>query len=93
MDIGKGDWVEALRNGAMLETKHICAGSIWLVEAVEAGEAGDCVCCSNACPGLTLRGIDAPYPISGCCFRPIYRPRDSLIEALKAPPKRVKEVA
>lgn len=81
--IGPGDWVERVRGGNGLN-----AGSMWRVEDIDAA-GGWCVACgpSAGSIGLLLHGIRHPShkPWCSCGFRPIYRPKSEIIEALKAP--------
>lgn len=90
--IGKGDWVECVD-----DSPHGFVGGRWLrrstlycVRAVVPGRRLD----DTEALGIRLMGVALPAGRNGeeCAwvmerFRPVYRPRQSLIDSLKAPPK------
>jgi hypothetical protein len=89
MDIGKGDWVECVGHWPHI---GLSLGSIWLCEGILDLGAGadDCYACGDRSPTLILRGLPCPE-LGGWChcgFTLIYRPKASIIEALKIPPER-----
>lgn len=82
--IGPGDFVEVIGGSG----KQIPVGAIVLVSEVRASEAWQCATEAGCEFGVRLSA--APNPPDGrfwcgCCFRPIYRPKASLIESLKTP--------
>lgn len=94
--IGPGDWVERWRPWPGRAATVV--GAIYRVEDVSPVE-NDCVGCEG-CAGLKLQGVKPiafdGYPcdwVSACFFRPVYRPKSEIIEALKhpAPSDRKKE--
>lgn len=92
--IGPGDWVERSTPSLTLTV-----GSIWQVAAI-GYHTGDRPHCSRCAPGPTpwVRLVGEPphpdpRPFCACGFRPIYRPKQSIIEALKAPPKQARKPA
>lgn len=85
MEVGPGDWVECINTRDYADMIRV--GQIFLVE--EVGEARVPTC-------LALRGLRSRRGHKWAradSFRPIYRPRTSFLESLKAPPQRVKEDA
>lgn len=81
--IGPGDWVECVRaedpDGRYLGKVFRC---------LKVVPSQDCELNHGPCAGLTIEGM--PITLHGwamCCFRPIYRPKASLIERLKQPVK------
>lgn len=87
--IGPGDWVEYILPGV-----SIPFGSVHLVTRLL--RCGECPACGDAGPGIALRGFDhsTGYGFcAGCEVRPIYRPKQSLIEQLSAPAPSVMEPA
>lgn len=85
--IGPGDWVECVDGDARYP--QMPRGSIWCVEAIIPWRAF-CALCeggSTLFPALKLAG-DPDDDWCACAYRPIYRPRASFIESLKAPPQR-----
>jgi len=83
--IGKGDWVECINDRPPPggEVFGFNIGDIACVLAVSISPKG------NPCVALA----DDPNPAFWSIkrFRPIYRPKREIIEALKAPPIRVRE--
>jgi hypothetical protein len=84
--IGPGDWVECI---APCEEYGLRAGAIYCVEEVaEPATDGSCQHCSGGCFGVLVS--EAWLPVAegywcGARFRPIYRPKSSIIEQLKQP--------
>lgn len=91
--IEPGMWVECIRSGTQPETAHVRVGAILCVEDVDPPRPGaECNHCDGTCVGLRLVGVRAPFWLSGCCYRPIYRPRSDLIQSLLQPaPEAVRE--
>lgn len=91
--IGVGDWVECIRvlRRPPSESAGYGLGELCRVEEVGGEGSGAWINCEGkktpAECGLVGRGWAAD------CFRPIYTPKQSIIEALKAPPQRVGEPA
>lgn len=94
--IGPGDWVECIRQGKR-GIFHL--GAIYCVEAVERPSSCEYGCIE--CLGVHIVGTPRPSDViadmsayrdwwPACTFAPVYRPKQELIESLKAPPKRVK---
>lgn len=91
-DIGPGDWVECVKSRAAHPVRehfggHLVVGTIYCVKTVFLGRYADGV----QGEGITVRGIvavnaegrEGGWPLE--YFRPIYRPKQSIIEALKQP--------
>ncbi len=82
--IGPGDWVECIFDG-----EDIPKGTVlFCLDVITVPGSG----CDNdpycVAPGLVLK--DAPHPDEdaywcGCGFRPIYRPKASIIQSLLQP--------
>ena len=94
--IGKGDWVECMDASPHLQMGHksLVSGGIYRVlELHPAGSIrGDRMAYEDA---IDLVGDSLPYPFTWSVsrFRPIYRPKSSLIESLKRPaPDAVREL-
>lgn len=87
--IGPGDWIECI-NSDRADSHRL--GRIFQCERV--WEAAQCGRRHGACGGVSLVGDPEPHPFGWalCCWRPVYRPRSSLIEALKAPVTRTPQV-
>lgn len=91
-DIGPGDWVERIKPGRSWTGWRV--GAIYRVRQLEGPHNWACDDC-GAREGLLF--FDAPDPhrvILGatpydswcaCAFRPVYRPKASVIEAMKRP--------
>lgn len=77
--IGPGDWVERIADGTL---RHVPAGTIALVLGV-VERVEPCSVCGPV-RGLLL---DLPQDFAWCVnhWRPIYRPKSEIIEALKQP--------
>lgn len=94
--IGPGDWVELI--GPKGVTSWVCpdfvGGGLYCVEEL-VWTAPCSKCGSSEHAGLHLVGkARAKHGWAGCIFRPIYRPKSEIIEALKAPaPERITEAA
>lgn len=94
--IGPGDWVECVTTDPrpLFGLPQVRAGSLYrVVLARDTGNLCTMANC-NTTMGLSLE-IDPPDAGGAhcaCVFRPIYRPRASLIEALKAPVARTPKV-
>jgi hypothetical protein len=98
--IGKGDWVECVDAGpfrlfGLLPTRFpsglakgsiYCVRNAWIDRRTPFGGSIWVVTLEGVRPG---KG----YAWALSRFRPIYRPRQDLIETLMAPPQRVKEDA
>lgn len=90
--VGPGDWVECLRESARYGFRprqlYLCTGT--------PERTLPCTVCDKTHRGLTLKDAPADKPATWlwptCCFRPIYRPKASIIEALKAPVTRTPKV-
>lgn len=84
MDIGKGDWVECVSEWPPVTSVH----SVYIVE--EVGNPNDfnpCAACGSLI-ALALRGVpivDGMWWCGNCEMRPIYRPKHSFENLLKAP--------
>lgn len=95
MDIGPGDWVECIAPVGLRSPvqPEVIGGNIYQVEGIEPhARCGRCKTFDH--PGLHLVNVPRwPAGHAGCHFRPIYRPKQSIIEALKAPSEREKEPA
>lgn len=79
--IGPGDWVECVRSRSLL------VGGLYYVETIDSRER-DCPCHGRSPFGLFLRDQPNASGSSGWCglnFRPIYRPKSSLIQSLLKP--------
>lgn len=99
--IGPGDWVECLHNGTYTRFR---AGALYCVSEVMPGPDCGCEVCGQRHGGIRLHGMPLPhdYPERrlrarnwwpACRFRPIYRPKASIIEQLKQPaPDAVREL-
>lgn len=88
--IGVGDWVEAFQsrsggNSVPASKFGFRLGGIYRVSEL----VWDVHCsCGDDHAGLNFHTMPQhPYGFAGCQFRPIYRPKSEIIEALKAPPK------
>jgi hypothetical protein len=84
--IGKGDYVECVYDWGY---PGLSRGAVFLCDEVRVPTGGPCGACRTLNHGaLTLRGLPHPYGPGwcGCGFRPIYRPKQELIQSLKAPP-------
>lgn len=85
-DIGVGDWVECV--AAISKRPHaLTIGRLYQVTRVYPGPFSRCEF------GVEVSGASSVSESGFSCnnFRPIYRPKQAIIEALKAPPKHVKE--
>jgi hypothetical protein len=83
-DIGKGDFVEAIKS-QLGEGCSITAGATYHVEQVYPPDFGmECIVCGPDSTGVGLVG--QPHSAEGhwcmCAFRPIYRPKAELLESL-----------
>lgn len=89
--IGPGDWVECVesRQGTLL----LRVGAIYQIEAVrnfewscDGCEPGECDQCGVRCVGLdsSRPGYSGGW-ICSRRFRPVYRPKSEIIQALKQP--------
>lgn len=88
--IGPGDWIECVRTKLPDSPNR---GRIFRCEEIVFGYG--CKDCGKECGGLVLFGVRSDHPTgsySACGFRPIYRPKADLIEALKAPVTRTPQV-
>lgn len=85
--IGVGDFVECIS----ADSEPLLIGAVYVV--AEAHEpSGPCTLCGDAIsPAVVICGVPMDPGIGYCAtceVRPVYRPKASLIQALKAPPKR-----
>ena len=88
MDIGPGDWLEALCDGAVC---GVIKGAIYCVS--EVGEPHDCPGCGR-CFGVNLVGVPTPAQIglvapdrpnmwAACEFRPVPRPKSDVVDVFR----------
>lgn len=79
--IGPGDFVECVSRSANFPDR-LADGAIYSVRAVVPGPF------KNSDFGVHLREVDNANPNgwSNHLFRPVYRPKQELIQSLKAPP-------
>lgn len=81
-DLGPGDFVECVNASGRFASdppSGLLLGALYTVEAVYINDEGR---------GLTLVGLRASSPFVGYAidrFRPIYRPKASVIESMLAP--------
>lgn len=88
--IGPGDWVECVESGKFA-CDEVVAGRVYEVAA-----AGEGRCSRSDCNGVWVRLTNDRVSGDWCGvrFRPIYRPKQELIESLKQPaPEREREAA
>jgi hypothetical protein len=95
--IGPGDWVECVRRPRL---GVLVAGALYCTAEIERYPTA-CRSCGKACPGIRLVGEVNPSAAGwdghdwwgSCLFRPIYRPKSSIIEQLKQPsPETIREL-
>lgn len=83
--IGPGDWVECVSSGLSSKGDRVEAGRIYRVTAFKSWGARCANCgCANGHTGLVVETDKN----GGWCpkrFRPIYRPKASLIQSLLKP--------
>lgn len=93
MDIGVGDYVECVdaSQGMISDDCGLVLGAIYQVERLEDAYHGRTLCesCGVHLVGMPCASRTAGWDISR--FRPVYHPKQSIIEALKAPRARPPE--
>ncbi len=86
--IGKGDFVEALRDDAV-EGVLIHAGRVYVVEdCFRPDVCGPCDQCGNDTDVVLVEGvpIEPGWGWCPCLFKPVYRPKpDAFADLLKVP--------
>lgn len=84
--IGPGDWVECLRTWPSLDgsSEGFRVGGLYCVEAVYDSDEY-CDHCRTCCDALSFSNIAPDQGWISCAFRPIYRPREDLIQQLLQP--------
>lgn len=82
--VGVGDWLECLTDGTRGVFRK---GALYCVSAIDDREAQCDVCGRTDEPGLEFHYMpmapDAGW--AACRFKPVYRPRATLIESLLTP--------